>query len=230
MADNRYYRHAHDERVEPHHNLEPHMPPPDWMDVLVHPDQKKMPVGDPTLWGNTVTTLIDDDPIATNTPRIIYSDQIIMVQAADQYSRSWSLTGALALRAFGWRFQDGDAPTDFLTPPFQGCNVYLQVIQGVGKTQIEQVINLACNGAPTNIGLCWNQSSANGGPYVPGYTPTPVDAESYIVLPFACVGAFIGNTISVRAIYARGGDADAGPVHGAFMTCLVTPYAPGAGI
>lgn len=225
-----YYQRAHDQRVEPEHGLEPHMVDPDWGNVLIHPDQKKMPVGDPTLWGNTVTTLIDDDPVLGNTPRVIYGDQIIQAQANDQYSRSWSLSGVLAVKGLGWRFQAGAAPADAIDPPAEGLNVFLSVIQGVGKIQIEQQINLACNGFSTNIGLCWNQSSIAGGPYVPGYTPTPNDANSYIVLPFALIGALIGNTISVRGLFLRGGNAVGGAVPSAFLTCMITPYAPGQGI
>ena len=225
-----YYGRAHDERVEPHHGLEPHMPDPDWQDVLIHPEIKRQPVGDPTLWGQTVTTLIDDDPVLGSTPRRIYGDQIILAQAQDAYSRSWSITGVLGVKGLGWRFQNGDPPADALDPPAEGLSVFLSVIQGVGKIQVEHQINLACNGFPTNIGLCWNQSSITGGPYVPGYTPTPNDANSYIVLPFACVGALVGNTIAVRGLFMRGGNAVGGPVPSAFLTCIVTPYAPGQGI
>lgn len=224
-----YYRHAHDERVEPNHALTPTMPDPDWGNVLVNPDQKKQPVGDPTLWGNTVATLIDADPVLGSTPRIIYSDQIVLAQAADQYSRSWSLTGVLAVKGLGWRFATGTAPAG-PDLPADGMNVFLSVIQGVGKVQTEAQINLACNGITTNIGLCWNQCSANGGPYVPTYAPTPIDANAYILLPFAAIGALVGNTISVRGVYLRGGNAISGAIPSAYLTCMVTPYAPGAGI
>lgn len=103
------------------------------------------------------------------------------------------------------------------------------MLQGIGQTTIEQQICLACNGFATNIGLCWNQSSINGGPYVPMYTPTPIDTESFIVLPFACVGALVGNSISVRGIYLRG-DVPGTAIPRAALTCIITPYAPGAGL
>lgn len=229
MSRDDYYRRAHDERVEPHHDLDGHMPGVDWQDVLIHPDQKKMPVGDPTLWGNTVRTSIDEDPILTNTPRIIYGDQILLAQANDQYSRSWSLSGVLSVPGVGWRFLPGDIPSG-PDLPTDGMNVFLSVVQGIGKVTIEQQINLACNGFSTNIGLCWNQSSISGGPYVPTYSPTPIDANSYINLPFAAIGALIGNTISVRAVYLRGGSASGVIINNAIMTCVLTPYAPGQGI
>lgn len=224
-----YYGNAHDERVDPHGGLTPTMPDPDWANVIVHADQKKCPVGDPTLWGNTIRTPIDDDPILGSTPRVIYGDQILLAQAADQYSRSWSLSGMLAVPGVGWRFSSGSVPAG-LDLPADGMNIFLEVVQGVGKVSIANQINLACNGFGTNIGLCWNQSSIYGGPYVPTFGPTPIDASSYIQLPFAMIGALIGNTISVRAIYLRGGSATTGTIKNAIMSCVLTPYAPGAGI
>lgn len=229
VDDNEYYRRAHDQRMNPDAGLEPHMPDPDWGGVLVHPASKKMPVGDPTLWGNTVKTLIDDDPILGNTPRVIYSDQIVLAQAADSYSRSWSLTGTLSVPGVGWRFLTGANPSG-PDLPTDGMNVFLQVIQGIGQINVENQINLACNGFASNVGLCWNQSSINGGPYVPTYSPTPIDANSYITVPFACVGALIGNTISVRAVYLRGGSVSGVVIKNAIMSCVITPYAPGHGI
>lgn len=225
-----YYRDAHDERVTPHQDLTPSMPDPDWGSVLVNPAQKAKAVGDPTLWGNTVTTLIDSDPVLGNTPRVIYGDQIILAQASDQYSRSWSLSGVLAVKGLGWRLQAGTAPADAMDVTFEGMNAFLSIVQGVGKIQVEQQIVLACNGAPSNIGLCWNQCSINGGPYVPGYTPTPNDANSFIVLPFAIIGGLIGNTITVRGLFVRGANAVGGAVPSAFLSCMITPYAPGEGI
>lgn len=224
-----YYQQAHDERISPNRNIEPHMPDADWGSVLINPELKKAPVGDPTLWGNSITTLIDADPILGNTPRIITSEQILLTQAQDAYSRSWSLIGTLAVKGIGWRFLNGEPPQSN-DPPTDGMNVFLSVLQGVGKVTIEHQVCLAANGFPTNIGLAWNQSAMNGGPYAPIYSPLPNTADSYMVLSFAMVGALIGNSIGVRALYSRGSDALSGPIPSAIMTCMITPYQPGTGI
>lgn len=203
------------------------VPPPDWARAMVHPPAQRQPVGDPTLWGNSVMTLIDDDPALGNTSRIIEGEQILLAQAADGYARSWSLSGALAVKGSGWIFLPGTPPAGQDTPA-NGMDVFLSVILGLGKTSIEHRLNLACNGVNTNIGLCWNQCALNGGPYVPTYQPLPINDDSYITLPFAAIGALVANTISIRALYYRGG----GPtvIHRAIMTCLLTPYAAGTGL
>lgn len=230
--DDAYYRHAHDERVEPHHGLDTHMPDPDWGNVLVHPDQKKMPVGDPTLWGNTVTTVIDSDPLyPTWTPRVINGDQIVLAQAADRYARSWSLIGMVTAPQDAWNDPGPATPPGFSqkvtfadTPVLE---VWLSVVVGIEKIAFEQQILLMSG----NLwGLCAQQYSGNQGPYGATFT-SPLAEQGQQSRSFAAIGALVGNTISVRGIYVRGGVLGSqGIVANASLAVMITPYAPGAGI
>lgn len=240
-----YYEDAHDERVEPGHDLVPPMPAPDWGGVIVHPNQKKMPVGDPTLWANTVTTQIDTDPRFGSTPRVIQGDQIILAQAADRYSRSWSLIGSVTI-PFGAAVADtniappGSSAGDTFLADNPPLAVWLSVVQGIEKITIEQQILLLSGVVDVNVvppignfGLCNNQTSGVGGPYGITYNITPIALGPDLrgTSPFACVGAFIGNTISARAIFVRGGViGQPADVPDCTVSLLITPYAPGAGI
>lgn len=238
--DDAYYRHAHDERVEPHHGLDPHMPDPDWGNVLVHPDQKKMPVGDPTLWANTITTPIDTDPLVGSTPRVIYGDQIILAQAADRYARSWSLLGNVFLPLPAWTTDTDTNPPAYIgeIDALSPMAVWLSIVQGIEKVTIEQQILLMSGGVDPltgagNFGLCNNQFSAVGGPYGATFNENPpvISATLQQGRSFATIGALIGNTISVRAIFTRGGViGQPADIPNATVSLLLTPYAPGAGI
>lgn len=233
---NRYYEDAHDERVEPHQGLDPHMPDPDWGNVLIHPDQKKMPVGDPTLWANTISTLIDDDPIVGNTARVIMGDQVVLAQAADRYSRSWSLSGVLQCPNDGWNqpIAGNLTPSSPYDSGAQSANplaVWLSIVQGIEKITIEQQILLMAGGGVDNIGLCNNQFTRNGGPYGAVFSRLPPSEADQQGRSFAATGSLIGNTISIRAIYVRGGvPGDRGIIPSASISLLLTCYAPGAGI
>lgn len=221
---------------------DPKMPPPDWGNVIVQANQKKMPVGDPTLWANSITTPIDNDPILGSTPRVIMGDQILLAQANDRYARSWSMIGNVTIPVFA-----AVANTSLFPPTTAGfadsqppLNVWLSVVQGIEKIAIEQQILLLSGLVDTgvippvgNYGLCNNQSAGVGGPYGLQYSTTPIiiDINLRITLSFACVGAFIGNTISARAIFVRGGVAGQPiEVPDATVSLLITPYAPGAGM
>lgn len=237
-----YYQDAHDERVEPNADLdETHggMPPPDWARSLVHTGQKAKPVGDPTVWSGTVITAIDSDPILGTTPRAFYGNQIVLAQAADRYSRSWSLSGTLELPA-GWWANDQCFVPPFTPSPAGNLSalwVFLSIVQGIERVTIEQQICLAAGGWVTGVGLCNQQSTANAsylpainvvGPYFPVYADVPATVSSRVSCAFACVGALIGNTISIRPFFVRGSGVESVPE--AKISCLITPYAPGAGL
>lgn len=213
------------------YDQERHMPQPDWARVLVNTDQKKMPVGDPAFWGNTVTTLIDASPSAPVpfSPYLLYSEQILLAHASDRYARSWSLSGTLTIDAQMWG-ESGRIPSGTFIDPSETTRlqVFLSVLQGIEKVTIEHQICLMSGGDPTNIGLCNNQCVTNGGPYVP-LSPLPEGGE--VGRSFAAVGALIGNTITVRAIFLRGGTPGSqGFLPQATISLLLAPYAPGAGI
>jgi hypothetical protein len=226
----------HDERVDPHHNLEPHMPDPDWGNVLIHPDQKKMPVGDPTLWANTVTTLVDQDPILGNTPRTIQGDQIVLVQAADRYSRSWSLNGLVFTSTDAWNSFASSAnpptsPYDAGARDLNNLAIWLSITQGIEKITFEQQILLMAGNTSANYGLCNNQFTLNNGPYGELYNSLPPSESDQQGRAFAAIGALIGNTISIRPIITRGGvPGSQGIVGSVTISLILTPYAPGAGI
>jgi hypothetical protein len=219
-------------------SIEPRMPHADWGSVLIQPDQKKMPVGDPTLWANTVVT----DISATNT--ITFSDQIILAQAADRYSRSWSLSGILFLPQTFWNFSAGGdhAPESFPdSATAKSLTVWLSITQGIEKIQLEHQICLMAGGASpgtapsytpvNNWGLCNQQWAGVGGPYGAEFQdPYPPTEQSLQGRGFAAIGALIGNTISIRAIYARGAAPLLTANKSAKLSLLLTPYAPGAGI
>ena len=225
-----YYRDAHDERVEPHQDLiEEGMGDPEWARVLVDTGQKMRPPGDPTLWANSVTTLIDSAPEGT-TPRAFYGQQIVLAQARDRYARSWSISGTVQMTSDWWG-NDTEAPP--IVGPFPAgitasCWVVLSVLQGIGLVTIEHQILLAAGGWTSNFGLCNNQSTVNGGPYLPTYSDAPALPTSLVSCPFAAIGALIANTINVRGFFVRGPGVTAIPQ--SQISCLITPYAPGAGI
>lgn len=211
---------------------DPKMPPPDWANVIVQPNQKKMPVGDPTLWANTITTSIDEDPILGNTPRIIYGDQIILAQAADRYSRSWSLSGVVTAPPAAW---NGTGPTN--PPGFPDAagdlgstplEVWISILQGIEKIVLEHQILLMSGGTGFGnvYGLCNQQYAGVNGPYGSTFTSS-LPEQGQQGRAFAAVGALIGNTISVRGIFVRG---SSGIVRNASISLVLTPYAPGAGI
>lgn len=239
MARQYDYEDAHDERMEPNADLdETHggMPPPDWARTLVHTGQKTMPSGDPTVWGGNITTIIDDEPVLGNTPRVISSAQIIMAQARDRYARGWSIQGVLWLPSGMWSVPSPDPnPPAYLetfpiTPTTPSLTVWLSVRMGVERMDQQHLILLQAGDLLTqNYGLCSNQNSFNGGPYG-ALIPDPTDPGSAQGLPFACMGALVGNSINVQAIYVRGPNVGAEVCGRARITAIVTPYAAGQGI
>jgi len=206
-------------------------PPPDWNRVLVQTDQKRMAVGDPTLWANTVVTPIDLAPEGS-TPRAFYGEQIILAQTNDRYSRSWSISGKLTISAQTWQ-EGGKIPNG---PFFDGLvptrlQVFLSILQGIERVTVEHQICLMSGGDPTNIGLCNTQCTTNGGPYLPTYTDTPPTEGSEEGRSFAAIGALIGHTISIRGLFIRGGsEGNQGIIPSATISVLLAPYAGGTGL
>lgn len=188
------------------------MPPPDWGRVLVNTAQKKAPSGDPTLWGGTVETAIDNDFAGDPaTVRTVYGSQIILAQAADRYSRSWSIIGNLTMTPTMWR-DTGSGGGDL--------EVYLSITQGIEKVTIEHRISLSMQGG--ELGLCNTQSTVVGGPYLPAVDGTQETRA------FAAIGALIGNTINIRGVFVRSSAERAVP--SARLSVLLAPAAAGAGI
>ncbi len=215
--------------------IEPHMSDPEWARVLVNTGQKGKPVGDPTVWGGSILTQIDSDPVLGSTPRVIAGQQVILAQAADRYSRSWSLTGVLWLPSSMWATPSPDVmPPGYVetfpvTPTTPSITVWLSVRMGIERMFQEHQILLAAGDLAQNFGLCWNQNSANGGPYG-AQIPQPISGSALQGLPFACIGALVANTLAVQAIYVRGPTIGTEVCPEALITCMVTPYAPGAGL
>lgn len=206
-------------------------PPPDWNRVLVHTDQKKMAVGDPTLWANTVVTPVDN-AIEGSTPRAFYGEQIILAQTSDRYSRSWSLSGKLTISSQTWT-TGGKVPNGpfFDGIPATRLQVFLSIVQGIERVTVEHQICLMSGGDPTNIGLCNNQCTTNGGPYLPTFTDTPPDEGSGEGRSFAAIGALIGHTIGIRGLFVRGGEPGSqGIIPTATIDLLLVPYAAGTGL
>lgn len=235
-SDNEYYEDAHDERVEPHGDLEPSMHPPDWNSIMIQPQQKRKPLGDPTVWGGSILTQIDSDPVLGNTPRVVKGGQVVLAQAADRYTRSWSLTGVLWLPSGMWSVASPDTrPPSFVetfpvTPTTPSLTVWLSVRMGVERINQEHQILLHAGDLLTqNWGLCDNQNSGNLGPYG-AQIPDPTNPDSLQGCPFACIGALIGNTISVQGIYVRGPNVGAEVCNEILLTAMVTPYQPGSGV
>lgn len=188
------------------------MSDPDWDRVLVDAGKKIGPLGDPTKWGSQVPTVLDAALIQK------FSEQIVMVQTRDAYSRSWALLGSLTLPQATW-----NAAGAFPAGPFP-IVVAVEVVMGVGQAQVTHDLILTC-GLNANVGLCNTQNAINGGPYLSTFGGPPDFLETR---PFAAIGALVGNVINVRARYIGG--TNVGLPTTSICTALVTPYAPGAGL
>lgn len=206
-------------------------PPPDWNRVLVHTGQKQMAVGDPSLWAGTIITPIDTAPEGS-TPRTFYGEQIILAQTADRYSRSWSLSGKLSIASQTWE-TPGMVPSGpfFDVPVPTRLAVYLSIVQGIERVTVEHQICLMSGGDPTNIGLCNNQCTTQGGPYLPTYDVFPPQEGGDQARSFAAIGALIGHTIAIRGLFVRGGTpGNQGLIPTATISLLLAPYAGGTGL
>lgn len=190
-----------------------------------------MAVGDPTLWAGTIVTPVDSAPEG-NTPRAFYGDQIILAQTADRYSRSWSLIGSLSVASQVWE-EPGQVPAGpfFDVPQPTQLAVHLSITQGIERITLEQQICLMSGGDPTNIGLCNNQCTTNGGPYLPTYDTFPPQEGGNQTRSFAVIGALIGHTIGIRGLFVRGGaPGSEGLIPTATISLLLAPYAAGSGL
>jgi hypothetical protein len=190
-----------------------------------------MPVGDPTLWSGHVVTPIDTDPILGSTRRVVYGGQLILAQASDRYARSWSLSGVVTAPQGAWNGTGPASPPGFPDPAGDlattPLEVWLSVLQGIEQITIEHLILLMSGGSGTHTyGLCNQQYSGVNGPYGATFT-SPSAEQGQMTRAFAMIGALIGNTISVRGIFVRGGGSI---ISNASIACVLTPYAPGAGI
>lgn len=209
--------------------IEPKLGRPDWERFGIEPPGRLAPVGDATRWGGSVTTPIDA-AAEGNTPRAIYGQQILLAQTRDPYARSWSLTGTLALPAQQW----AEPGVPVLGPfPMDGARliVALDIVAGLGQVQVHQQILLMSGGDPTNIGLCNTQCSTNGGPYVPTFSDTPPTETSLQARAFAAIGALVGQTISIRGLFVRGGlPGNQGICNFVTLSLVLTPYNAGEGL
>jgi hypothetical protein len=186
---------------------------PDWGRFTVDPGAiANQPLGDPTRWGTRVPTLLP----ATLTEK--FSDQIVFAAARGPYSRSWAIVGNLKLPQATW-----NAPGIFPAGPFP-LIVALDIVQGVGQTQIDQQIILMCGNNP-NVGLCNTQNAINGGPYLSQFDTTPPFDEAR---SFSAIGALVGSTINIRARFIGG--TNVGLPTTAQCEILLTPFAAGTGL
>ena len=225
---------------------DPNNPPgihdPDWARFgISNPNQLQSPTGDPIRWSGTMVTALDQVPLAPPPFADLFTittPQIIQVQPRDAYPRNWSIVGKLSWLSAIWQ-----AAADYPPPASFSCNAFLQIITGMGQVQLVQTILLAAGGVgipryPGSplLGLCNQQLAASGteapaGPYdqdlsYPGGAATQTWGRS-----FAAIGAIVGNSISVRALY-RPGVNFAGTYPGATakLDLMLTPYAAGEGL
>lgn len=216
------------------------LPPPDFARVTVNQPAPK-PVGSPRLWGNEITTQIDQAAAAYG--QTISSGQIVLAQAADHYSRSWSLLGNVTMPVSYWDIPSAEAAPPLNPFDVQGgaaprddmIDVWLEIVQGIEMMTTTQYVLLSAGATSQRWGLIPNQITTNGGPYGQstqrGNYPPPFTGQIVATRSFAMIGALVGNTISIRAIYVRGGVLGEAPnLRQITMQLLITPYAPGAGI
>jgi hypothetical protein len=191
------------------------MPDPQWGNVLIHPQEKKAPVGDPTRWGALDTTTIVENAFAQS------STQIIWIKTRDSYSRGWSVVGALTMPVSVW---DGVA----------AVLASLIVSMGVGQVQLIHKICLWTGGGAVGApgGLCYTQDVQNGGPYL---NPDPVlETVNGVVIAyktrvFCVIGGLVGQSLSIVGEYGTLGANPDLPAP-ARLSLIVTPYAAGEGL
>ncbi len=186
----------------------------DWDRVLVDAGQnvQNIPVGDPTKWGSQISTDLPASLVS------VFSQQIVMARTRDAYSRSWALVGQLTLPQATW-----NAPGVFPAGPFP-LVVALEIVMGVGQTQVLQDVILMCGNNPT-VGICNTQNAINGGPYLSSFGGPPNFDESR---PFSAIGALVGNNINVRARYIGG--TNVGLPTASIISAIITPFAAGVGL
>jgi hypothetical protein len=197
---------------DPARELHPTMPEPDWARYVMPsqtPNANMPPVGDPTRWGASLDTNLPIAGIDFSTA------QVLQVQTKDAYSRSWSLFGTLSLPQVLWLLGTG-------------AYVAIDVAQGVGQTVINQRIPLfagAVAAGSTFASLCEAQWINNGGVY-DQITLPPQNGLTMIGRSFACVGALVGQSISVSVHYSIAVAWAANPAISS-LGLVVAPYAAG---
>ena len=214
--------------------IEPDIHDPDWERYFVAAQGGVAPVGDPTRWGSQVFTRIFDNGFPE---QIIFSGQMLQMATQDNYARPWNVIGTLTLPQSVWLST--------------AVEVDLEVTMGVGQIQIVHRIGLVRSFRSTQPpgwpitppgpfatipigGLCIQQSQNAGGPYAETTEPTtaelPVAGELQdICRPFACIGALVGQSISMRARYRRWNVSNGLPCLSR-LAVIVTPYAAGEGL
>jgi len=184
---------------------------PDWGRVGVNAPNAYEKVGDPTRWGGTTRTNIINNSFQQD------ATQAIQITTRDPYSRSWALLGTLTM-----------PDSVFATAQMIAS---LQITMGVGQVQIMQEVALwiGTGSAGGPGGLCYQQSSLNGGPYLEqSFLAKNVAGTdiAYTTKAFAIVGGLLGQNISLRTRYGIiAGPADL-PSAG-IMSAIVTPFAAG---
>lgn len=220
---------------------------------MVRPPGGNKPVGDPQLWGASAGTAVDIQAVSTTgvatvdtNPRVIQGAQLIQTKTQDAYSRSWSLSGTLAMPLNGWELANAVDPNAPINPQPAARDdvvaVWLEISQGVGLANMTQLVLLTAGATAQNWGIVQQQTTINGGPYgetnfVPVSPPSyngliNLNAFNYRMRSFAMIGALVGNQISIRTIVTRGNQASLGApvIPMVVVTVALTPYAPGAGI
>jgi hypothetical protein len=195
--------------------MDTRVPDPDWGNVLVHPQSKKAPVGDPTRWGALDSVQIVENAFAQS------SAQVIQIQTRDSYSRGWSVIGTLSMPVSVW---DGVA----------AVLASINVSMGVGQVQVMHKICLWSGGGAVGApgGLCYTQDLQNGGPY---FNPDPVlDTINGVVIAyktraFCVIGGLVGQSISIVGEYGTLGANPDLPAP-ARLALIATPYAAGTGL
>jgi hypothetical protein len=179
---------------------------PDWGRYKVDQPGKLMPVGDPTKWGAQDISVITSQVIFQPTRTIL------AVSTRDGYSRSWGLLGTLAMPVNLWA---------------AGRNVFaaLECSMGVGQALVTHQICLYA-GVTTPGGLCATQNYAQGGPYL---APVAIadGGVQYQTFAFSAIGALVGQSISIRALYLMFGADLPAPIK---LNLILTPFAAGEGL
>jgi len=188
---------------------------PDWGRFGIKPPNTFQKVGDPTRWGAADSTNIVENSIQES------SAQILQLVTRDPYARPWSIIGTLSMPVSVW------------TTAQMIASIFM--VQGVGQIQLTQEIALwiGTGSAGGPGGLCYQQDSLNGGPYIT--TPTFfVNVRGtqvvYETRAFAIIGGLVGQSIAVRARYgiitAPNPDLPAPAV----LSLIANPIAAGTGL
>lgn len=177
---------------------------PDWDRALVHKG-KLSPLGEPRLWGATVTQTIPAGAAGAT----LTSEQVVQVACSDGYPRAWTLIGTIKQLSTIWAFAKSASigPTDFW---FSQC----EVTMGVGQTSIKHVFNLGAI------------ADADAPFYFPVSFTGPTSESRAFIIP----GALVGNAISIRVVNTFIFSVALGTAFDMQTSLVVTPFNPGSGL